>query len=223
VKKRAKARPRAAAKVRPSSRAAKPAKARKALATRPTRRPAATARPAARAAKPGAAARPASRLVKAPKPAPRQTKIPEASALDRPRPEPPTALRRSRRTLPDDERLEDRRIPGGLPDERLLSSVRTGRDEIKQMLREHTESSPALTGGDVDAKWQDAYAIGDEAPGDNPTPDQDRVDEIGKALGITYADDQELEGGDEIGERDRQRWELDPASSEDWPHDRDEK
>ena len=76
-----------------------------------------------------------------------------------------------------------------------------------------------LTAGDVDAKWQDAYAIGDEAPGgDNPTPDQDRVDDIGKALGIQYNDDQELQGGDEVTERDRHRWELDPASSDDWPH-----
>ena len=86
----------------------------------------------------------------------------------------------------------------------------------------HTETSPKLTSGDVDVRWQDAYAIGDEAPGgDNPTPDQDRVDDIGKALGITYQDDQELEGGEEVANRDRHRWELDPASAEDWPHDED--
>ena len=73
-----------------------------------------------------------------------------------------------------------------------------------------------LTAGDVDAKWQDAYAVGDEAPGgDNPTPDQDRVDDIGKALGIEYQDDQELQGGDEVAERDEHRWELDPASNDD--------
>ena len=50
-----------------------------------------------------------------------------------------------------------------------------------------------LTGGDVDADWEDAYAVGDEAPGgDNPTPDQDRVDDIGKALGVEYQDNEEL-------------------------------
>ena len=85
-----------------------------------------------------------------------------------------------------------------------------------------TETSPVLTAGDVDAKWQDAYAVGDETPGgDNPTPGQDRVDDIGKALGINYRDDEELQGGEEVSERDRHRWELDPASSEDWPHDKD--
>jgi hypothetical protein len=115
----------------------------------------------------------------------------------------------------------DERSPGGLPDSRLISSARTGHDELQQALREHKESGPRLTGGDIDAKWQDAYAVGDEAPGgDNPTPDQDRVDDIGRSLGITYADDQELEGGEELTERDRHRWELDPASSEDWPHDK---
>jgi len=98
--------------------------------------------------------------------------------------------------------------------------ARSGHDHLKAELERHTESGPRLTAGDVDAKWQDAYAVGDEAPGgDNPTPDQDRVDDIGRALGIQYQDDQELQGGDEVAERDKHRWELDPASSDDWPHD----
>jgi hypothetical protein len=104
----------------------------------------------------------------------------------------------------------------------MMSAARSGHDELRHELGRHTASSPTLTAGDVDAKWQDAYAVGDESPGgDNPTPDQDRVDDIGKALGIQYQDDQELQGGDEVTERDRHRWELDPASSDDWPHDKD--
>ena len=52
-----------------------------------------------------------------------------------------------------------------------------------------------MTAGDVDADWEDAYSVGDEAPGgDNPTPDQDRVDDIGKALGVQYEDNEELKG-----------------------------
>jgi hypothetical protein len=103
--------------------------------------------------------------------------------------------------------------------DRLIASARSGYNEMRSELQRHTEASPALTAGDVDAKWQDAYAIGDEAPGgDNPTPDQDRVDDIGKALGVQYQDNEELKGGDEIVERDHKRWELDPASSDDWPH-----
>ena len=31
--------------------------------------------------------------------------------------------------------------------------------------REHTETSPVMTAGDVDADWEDAYSVGDEAPG----------------------------------------------------------
>lgn len=125
--------------------------------------------------------------------------------------------------LSDEERLElgagavaQRQGENG---DRMMSAARSGHEELRAELIRHTESSPALTAGDIDARWQDAYAVGDEAPGgDNPTPDQDRVDEIGKALGIEYQDDQELQGGDEVTERDRHRWELDPASSDDWPH-----
>jgi hypothetical protein len=126
-------------------------------------------------------------------------------------------LNRERRQLPESERLDQR-----LEDARLTASARTGRDELRQKLTEHTEASPVMTAGDIDAKWEDAYAVGDESPGgDNPTPDQDRVDDIGKALGVTYQDDEELKGSDKVAERDRHRWELDPASSDDWPHNQD--
>ena len=58
---------------------------------------------------------------------------------------------------------------------------------------------------------------GDEAPGgDNPTPDQDIVDDIGRALGVQYQDNEELRASDKVAARDRHRWELDPASAEDY-------
>ena len=107
------------------------------------------------------------------------------------------------------------------PERRGASAARSGRQRQQQAEEEHTETGPVLTGGDVDADWEDAYAVGDEAPGgDNPTPDQDRVDDIGKALGVEYQDNEELKASDKIAERDRHRWELDPASSEDYK-DRD--
>jgi len=82
---------------------------------------------------------------------------------------------------------------------------------------EHNEVSPVLTAGDVDADWESAYSVGDEAPGgDNPTPDQDIVDDIGRAVGNEYQDNEELKGDAKIAKRDRNRWELDPASSDDW-------
>lgn len=124
----------------------------------------------------------------------------------------PARLQRERKRLPEVE-LEEFSAEGS--DERLLSSARAGHDELRSELRLHTEASPELTAGDVDAKWQDAYALGDEAPGgDNMTPDQDRVDDIGKAMGVVYDDDEELMGGEEINERDAHRWELDPASKD---------
>jgi hypothetical protein len=107
--------------------------------------------------------------------------------------------------------------PSSLNMDRHSSAARTGRAEMREARREHTETSPAMTGGDVDADWEDAYAVGDEAPGgDNPTPDQDRVDDIGRALGVEYQDNEELKGSDKIASRDKHRWELDPASSEDY-------
>jgi hypothetical protein len=123
-------------------------------------------------------------------------------------------LERERRRLSDDERG----AASAMTDDRLLSAARSGHDDLAAELQRHTETSPKLTAGDIDARWQDAYSVGDETPGgDNPTPGQDRVDDIGRALGINYRDDEELRGGDEVVERDKHRWELDPASSDDWP------
>ena len=113
--------------------------------------------------------------------------------------------------------------PSSLDMDRAPSAARSGRRGMQDARLEHNEVGPEITAGDVDADWEDAYAIGDEAPGgDNPTPDQDRVDDIGKALGIEYQDTEELKAADKIIERDRHRWELDPASSEDYK-DRDKK
>jgi hypothetical protein len=42
------------------------------------------------------------------------------------------------------------------------------------------------------------------------------VDDIGRAVGVEYQDNEELKGEAKIAKRDRNRWELDPASSDDW-------
>ena len=107
--------------------------------------------------------------------------------------------------------------PSSLNLDRSASSARTGRQELKERYANHNETSPALTAGDVDADWESAYSVGDEAPGgDNPTPDQNVVDDIGIAVGNEYRDNEELEGADKIEERDKHRWELDPESSDDF-------
>src|SRR5262245_5785331 len=74
----------------------------------------------------------------------------------------------------------------------------------------HTETSPVLTGGDVDADWEGAYAVGDEAVGGSvATPDQDQGDEIGAALGVAQEPDAEFVATADILEyRDRHRWRI---------------
>ena len=55
--------------------------------------------------------------------------------------------------------------------------------------------------------------------GDFPTRVH-RLKNIGKALGVQYEDNEELKAADKITEGDKHRWELDPASSDDY-RDRD--
>ncbi|MBI4478136.1 MAG: hypothetical protein HY654_13255, partial [Acidobacteria bacterium] len=63
--------------------------------------------------------------------------------------------------------------PSTLTLDRKSSAARSGRAALKERLQAHHETTPAITGGDVDADWELAYSSGDEAPGgDNPTPDQ---------------------------------------------------
>lgn len=96
-------------------------------------------------------------------------------------------------------------------------SIGAGARELEERFRKNPNVNPILSGGDVDARWEQAEGAGEEAvAGSSPTPDQDRVDEIGAAMGITYADDEELKVGEKERSRDRHRWELDPASSEDY-------
>jgi len=105
----------------------------------------------------------------------------------------------------------DDRIEPPVPD------VRAGSEKLAERLRENPGLDPTLSGGDVDAAWDMAESQGDEAVGgDTPTPGQNNVDEMGQALGVTYADDEELKAGEKERSRDEHRWELDPASSEDY-------
>lgn len=156
-----------------------------------------------------------------PKPRPAVTRTrTAATVLKRPAatPKPPRrvalGLARDRRLLPEEERVPT--PPSSLDMDRRGSAVRTGRAEMAEE-RENLGSMQELTGGDIDADAENAYFSGEEAPGgDNPTPDQDIVDDIGRSLGVEYQDAEELRGSDKVADRDKHRWELDPASSEDY-------
>jgi hypothetical protein len=197
-----------AKKGRPAAKAArkaakKPAKAMKKAAKKPAKKASAPARkaPARKAAK--APAR------KAAAKAPARKGLPKAPPATAPRAANP---KRAAKSAP---------IRGAIPSSLAVASgasaAKSGRDELLQNMKRRTETSPAITAGDVDADWQLGYSSGDEAPGgDNPTPDQDVVDEIGEALGVEYDDDEELKGAAKIEDRDKHRWELDPASKDDF-------
>jgi hypothetical protein len=97
-----------------------------------------------------------------------------------------------------------------------VQRLASGGDQLRRELREHHSRTPVLSGGDLDADWARAD-IGDETVGGSaPTPDQDIVEELGEAVGLTYEDNEPLRTTEKVEERDRRRWELDPASSDDY-------
>jgi hypothetical protein len=198
--------------------AAKPAarkaakKTMKKAVKKAARKSASAKAPAKQAKKPApkkAAAKP--KKVAAKKAPPKKGVIKQAAPVKKPN------LDRPRKTVADIHG-----IPSSLDMNRSPSAAKSGRADLRDKLSKSTTGGAALTAGDVDADWQSAEAVGDEAPGgDNPTPDQDVVDDIGRALGVEYADDEELQGGAEIADRDLNRWELDPASKDDFEEDED--
>jgi hypothetical protein len=72
------------------------------------------------------------------------------------------------------------------------------------------ERDSVLSGGDVDADWQRAASSGEEAVGGSvATPDQDVVDEIGRAFGVEQDPDAPVTTSAEILQaRDRHYWHL---------------
>lgn len=95
--------------------------------------------------------------------------------------------------------------------------VHAGRYSLQQRLSRNSSVSPRLSAGDIDAQWEMAESVGDEAAGGSaPTPDQNVVEEVGDAVGVIYQASEELHCGEKEIRRDAHRWELDPASAEDY-------
>ena len=91
-----------------------------------------------------------------------------------------------------------------------------GRQKLEEKLNEYNEMDPTLSGGDLDAAWDDSIVAGEESVGGSaPTPDQDIVDDLGQAAGLTYRDNEPLDSDKKVLDRDRNRWELNPASADD--------
>jgi hypothetical protein len=95
-----------------------------------------------------------------------------------------------------------------------------GRQKLEEKLNDYNFMDPTLSGGDIDAAWEDSDVAGEESVGGSaPTPDQDVVDEIGQAAGLNYRDDEPLDSDKKILDRDRNRWELNPQSADDEEED----
>lgn len=94
-------------------------------------------------------------------------------------------------------------------------NITGGSEKLMERLDLHHSLDPELAADDIDAVWEDANAAGEETVGGtSPTPDQDRVDDLGKAVGLTYTDDEELNTDDKMAARDENRWELDLDSED---------
>jgi hypothetical protein len=86
-------------------------------------------------------------------------------------------------------------------------------DELKERLNENTAASPADSGGDIDAAWEEVNTTGEEAVfGSNPTPDQSDVEANAHAMGIDYQDNEPLDILGKLERRDEDRFELDEGS-----------
>ena len=130
------------------------------------------------------------------------------------------AKRAARSTAPAGRSIDETvpTPPSSLDMDRRGSAARTGRAEhgrdaagpSRHVGRHHRRRCRRRRRGRLLQRRRSARAA------TTPTPDQDIVDDIGKALGVEYQDNEELKGSDKVVERDRHRWELDPASSEDY-------
>ena len=98
-----------------------------------------------------------------------------------------------------------------------IPDISAGSAKLRHELLDNPGNDPVVTGGDPDARWESAQFNGDEAAVSSmPTPEHNDVDDIGRSMGITYAADEELKIGEKERSRDKKRFELDPASAEDY-------
>jgi hypothetical protein len=82
------------------------------------------------------------------------------------------------------------------------------------MLREHLSAASEPSEIDIDATSEEDDEVEEAGSDEDPTLDQNNVEELARALGLTYKDNEPLQSSVRILARDQFRWELDPASSE---------
>ena len=111
----------------------------------------------------------------------------------------------------ENERPVDEAFEAELQEE--IASTPRAPQELLDRIHEHHSSSPADSGGDIDAAWEDVNDSGAESVfGHNPTPDQSDVEENAHAMGINFEDNEPLDLLEKMDKRDRDRFELDEGS-----------
>ena len=114
----------------------------------------------------------------------------------------------------ENERPIDEEVRQAMDDE--IAHAPQAASELEERLREHNSASPADSGGDIDADWEEVNESGSEAVfGHNPTPDQSDVEANAHAMGIDFQDNEPLDFVEKLRKRDRDRFELDESSKSD--------
>ncbi len=94
-----------------------------------------------------------------------------------------------------------------------IESVPMAPNELAERQEENHASSPADSGGDIDARWEEVNRSGSESVfGHNPTPDQSDVEENAHAMGINFEDTEPLDFVKKMEKRDDNRFELEEGS-----------
>lgn len=90
-----------------------------------------------------------------------------------------------------------------------IDDVPAAPNELREEIIENYPASPADSGGDIDAEWQEVETTGSENVfGHNPTPDQSDVEANAHAMGIDFQDNEPLDLEKKIEQRDEDRYEL---------------
>lgn len=111
----------------------------------------------------------------------------------------------------ENEVLSDQEIDQERKDE--IEHVPQAPGELIERLAENHSSSPADSGGDIDAAWEEVNTSGSESVfGHNPTPDQSDVEENAHAMGINFEDNEPLDFVKKMEKRDEDRFELNEDS-----------
>lgn len=130
------------------------------------------------------------------------------------------AGRRAGKTLPEEHRQEVEIVPSATAVS--AEALATGVVPLESQHRHADEKEipgqdETLQMGDADARATANAYVGDETPvGDMPTPDQNQVDAIGRAMGVQEGDSGALRTSSELlDRRDQHRSQMDA------PDDRD--